>query len=169
MCYWQEWNKAWNKMWLQQIQIPQFQMTHWFVSGIIWNLYYKIYVVTYCWHWCYTIWKLYEVSEDIVFVRDDLQRIYATYVDVIYSNIPDITENATKVDDFIRILKLLRYEAEHINNMFTKNEDDYQETYNIHLTTESKVRGRRSILLLGSIFKHLFGVGTSKDSKNIQR
>ena len=69
-----------------------------------------------------------KVSEDIHFLKGDLQRVYTRYVDVVDPNIPDIIENATRVKDFTGILDLLRSETEYIGNLFTKTKDDYQVT-----------------------------------------
>ena len=40
------------------------------------------------------------VSEDIYFLRSDLQRVQTRYVEVFDSYIPDIIESATRVKDF---------------------------------------------------------------------
>ena len=50
------------------------------------------------------------ISEDIHFLRGDLQRVYTRYVEVVDPKTPDITENATSVKDFIGILNFLNLE-----------------------------------------------------------
>lgn len=51
-----------------------------------------------------------EVSGNIHFLRGDLQRVYTRYVELVDPNISDIIENATRVNDTIGILDLLRSE-----------------------------------------------------------
>ena len=113
-----------------------------------------------------------KVSEDPHFLKGDLQRVHARYLEVVDPNISDIIENAITVKTFIEILNLLRSEAQYIG-IFIKTEDDYQETVSLLVTfmktTVSKLGCKRAILLLGLAFKPLFTLGSSKDVKAIQR
>ena len=47
-----------------------------------------------------------EASEDIHFLREDLQRVHTRHVEVVDLNIPDIIQNVTRVKDFTGILNL---------------------------------------------------------------
>ena len=106
-----------------------------------------------------------EVSEDIHFIQSDLQRVHTRYVEVIDPNIPDIIENATRVEDILGILNLLRSETPNIDNLFTKTKDDCQETVATLIiftkTTESKLKIKSHFVRWFSI-QELFGLVVAK-------